>query len=90
MRVKPSPGLSVRDPATMNLLSDEGLEVPDGDILWTKLLNDKDVVLMSSDQPVEPPPVEPPAESPPVETAVISPPPADAALDQPEQKGETS
>ena len=81
MRVKPAPGLSVRDPASMQLLSDEGLEVPDGDILWTRLLNDKDVVLMPSDWSSEPP-ADPP---PPIETPAES-----ADLNPPEEKGETS
>lgn len=44
MRVKPAPGLSVRDPLTKQLLTDEGIQVPDGDIVWTKMLNDGDVV----------------------------------------------
>ena len=45
MIVKPAPGLSVRDPASKQLLPPEGIEVPDGDIFWTRALNDKDVVL---------------------------------------------
>ncbi len=45
MRVKPAPGLQVRNPADMQLLPPEGIDVPDDSILWTKLLNDKDVVL---------------------------------------------
>jgi hypothetical protein len=47
MRVKPAPGLSVRNPADKQLLPPEGIDVPDGDILWTKILNDGDVVLVS-------------------------------------------
>jgi hypothetical protein len=45
MIVKPAPGLKVRDPATKRLLPEEGITVPDGDILWTRALNDGDVVL---------------------------------------------
>lgn len=44
MRVKPAPGLSVRNPADKQLLPQEGIDVPDGDILWTKMINDGDVV----------------------------------------------
>lgn len=45
MRIKPAPGLSVRDPVTKQLLPADGIEVPDGDIFWTRCLNDGDVVL---------------------------------------------
>lgn len=44
MRIKPAPGLKVRDPVTKQLLPDEGIEVPDESILWNKILNDGDVV----------------------------------------------
>ncbi|MFX1674053.1 DUF2635 domain-containing protein [Paraburkholderia sp. A2WS-5] len=44
MRVKPAPGLSVRDPETKQLLPEEGIDVPDDSILWNKILNDGDVV----------------------------------------------
>jgi hypothetical protein len=46
MRVKPAAGLSVRDPLTKKLLPPEGIDVPDGDILWTKMHNDGDVVII--------------------------------------------
>jgi hypothetical protein len=49
MRVKPAPGLSVRDPVTKQLLPADGIDVPDGDIFWTRCLNDKDVVLGSAE-----------------------------------------
>jgi hypothetical protein len=52
MRVKPAPGLTVRDPFTKRLLTDEGIEVPDGSILWTKMLNDGDVYTEYSAPPV--------------------------------------
>lgn len=48
MRVKPAPGLQVRNPADKQLLPPEGIDVPDDSILWTKLLNDKDVVLVTA------------------------------------------
>jgi hypothetical protein len=46
MRVKPAPGLQVRNPADKQLLPPEGIDVPDESILWTKILNDGDVVLV--------------------------------------------
>lgn len=46
MRVKPAPGLSVRDPETKQLLPADGIDVPDDSILWNKILNDGDVVLV--------------------------------------------
>jgi len=48
MRVKPAPGLSVRNPDTKELLPPEGIDVPDDSILWNKLLNDGDVVQIKS------------------------------------------
>jgi hypothetical protein len=48
MRIKPAPGLSVRNPADKQLLPPEGIDVPDDDILWTKILNDGDVVLVTA------------------------------------------
>ncbi len=61
MRVKPAPGLSVRDPATKKLLPPEGIDVPDDSILWAKMLNDGDVVRVSTTQPPSPlpPPLSP-------------------------------
>jgi hypothetical protein len=47
MRVKPAPGLSVRDPETKQLLPADGIDVPDNSILWNKILNDGDVVRVS-------------------------------------------
>jgi len=44
MRVKPAPDLQVRNPADKQLLPPEGIDVPDDSILWTKILNDGDVV----------------------------------------------
>jgi hypothetical protein len=51
MRIKPAPGLSVRDPVTKQLLPADGIEVPDGDIFWTRCLNDGDVVLVTPESP---------------------------------------
>ncbi|NYH21387.1 DUF2635 domain-containing protein [Paraburkholderia bryophila] len=48
MRIKPAPGLSVRDPETKQLLPADGIDVPDDSILWTKILNDGDVVLVTA------------------------------------------
>ena len=48
MRVKPAPGLSVRNPDTKELLPPEGIDVPDDSILWNKFLNDGDVVQIKS------------------------------------------
>lgn len=56
MRVKPAPGLSVRDPLTKRLLTEEGIEVPDGSILWTKMLNDGDVFTEYGSPPPVPTP----------------------------------
>jgi hypothetical protein len=53
MRVKPAPGLKVRDPETKKLLPPEGIDVPDDSILWTKLLNHGDVVLVKDEKPLK-------------------------------------
>jgi hypothetical protein len=53
MRVKPAPGLKVRDPDTKKLLPPEGIDVPDDSILWTKLLNHGDVVLVKDEKPAK-------------------------------------
>lgn len=47
MIVKPAPGLKVRHPVTKQFLPPEGIEVPDGDIFWTRVANDGDVVVES-------------------------------------------
>ncbi|VWC79023.1 hypothetical protein BLA17378_03784 [Burkholderia aenigmatica] len=44
MRVKPAPGLQVRDPHTKKLLPADGIEVPDDSPVWNRILNDRDVV----------------------------------------------
>ncbi|PXX49374.1 DUF2635 domain-containing protein [Aquitalea magnusonii] len=51
MFVKPAPGLSVRDPDLLDLLPDEGREVPDTDY-WQRRVRDKDVELVGAPQPV--------------------------------------
>lgn len=45
MKVYPSPGLSVRDPVTKQLLDENGLEVAEGDLYMDRLLRDNDVTL---------------------------------------------
>ncbi|CDN60042.1 Mu-like prophage FluMu protein GP38 [Burkholderia cenocepacia H111] len=45
MIVKPAPGLKVRHPVTKQFLPPEGIEVPDGDIFWTRAASDRDVVI---------------------------------------------
>ncbi|WP_321810073.1 DUF2635 domain-containing protein [Burkholderia sp. BCC1985] len=49
MIVKPAPGLKVRHPVTKQFLPPEGIEVPDGDIFWTRAANDGDVVIEQVD-----------------------------------------
>ena len=44
MRVKPAPGLVVRDPLSRRPVPAEGLEVPDTDSFWLRRLRDGDVV----------------------------------------------
>ena len=44
MWIKPAPGLKVRNPLTMKLLPDTGIEVPDGDLRWNRLIAHGDVV----------------------------------------------
>lgn len=54
MRIKPAPGLQVRDPVTKQLLPADGIDVPDDSILWNKILNDGDVVRVASTKAVAP------------------------------------
>jgi hypothetical protein len=49
MKVFPAPGLLVRDPATKTHVPAEGLDVPDGDLFWNRLLRDGDVTLTPPD-----------------------------------------
>ncbi|MHB9833826.1 DUF2635 domain-containing protein [Paraburkholderia terrae] len=50
MKVFPAPGLLVRDPVTKtHVPADEGLDVPDGDLFWNRLLRDGDVTLTPPD-----------------------------------------
>jgi hypothetical protein len=44
MRVIPAPGLQVRDPATLQRVPDEGIDIDPTDLIWARLLADKDVV----------------------------------------------
>ncbi|MEK6420022.1 MAG: DUF2635 domain-containing protein [Burkholderia gladioli] len=48
MRVKPAPGLQVRDPFTKMLLPADGIDVPDNSPVWNRILNDRDVVRVES------------------------------------------
>ncbi|WP_175829717.1 DUF2635 domain-containing protein [Burkholderia cepacia] len=54
MRVKPAPGLQVRDPITKKLLTADGIEVPDDSPVWNRILNDGDVVRVEQAVPVAP------------------------------------
>lgn len=45
MRVKPAPGMTVRDPRTMAVLPEEGREVSDDDLFWARRIRDGDVVV---------------------------------------------
>lgn len=45
MKIRPVPGLLVRDPATMAELPPEGIEVAETDLHWARLLRDGDVVI---------------------------------------------
>ncbi|AMU15139.1 MULTISPECIES: DUF2635 domain-containing protein [Burkholderia cepacia complex] len=54
MRVKPAPGLKVRDPHTKKLLPDDGIDVPDDSPVWNRILNDGDVVRVELPATAEP------------------------------------
>ncbi len=49
MRVIPAPGLQVRDPATLQMVPPEGIDIDPTDLTWARLLQDGDVV----EQPVK-------------------------------------
>lgn len=51
MFIKPAPGLRIRDPHTKQFLPDDGVEVPNDDLFWHRLINDGDVILVPPDQP---------------------------------------
>lgn len=86
MRVKPAPGLKVRDPSTKLLLPDDGIDVPDDSILWTRMLNDGDVVMASTSTPPGEAPEALPVTPPVVAESVAGHAPAAT----PEQEGEQS
>ncbi|WP_070106490.1 DUF2635 domain-containing protein [Burkholderia plantarii] len=56
MRVKPAPGLQVRDPFTKKLLPADGIDVPDDSPVWNRILNDGDVVLVAPAKAAAPAP----------------------------------
>lgn len=47
MFVTPKQGLNIFDPISKDRIPPEGREVPDGDVYWTRLLIDGDIVLAS-------------------------------------------
>lgn len=49
MKVKPAPGLKVRDPQTMLHIPDEGADVPESSY-WVRLLACGDVLRVDCDQ----------------------------------------
>ncbi len=53
MKVYPTPGLQTRDPVTKQLIPQDGLEVPDGDLFYAHRLRDNDVTL-TPPKPVKP------------------------------------
>lgn len=54
MKIKPAPGLKVRDPVTKLFIGDEH-EADERDLYWHCRLRDGDVVLVVADaEPVEP------------------------------------
>ncbi len=59
MKIKPAPGLSVRDPATMQLLPPEGITVEATDLHWARALRDGDVVEVSTVRPAPKPKADP-------------------------------
>ena len=44
MRVKPAPGLQVRDPATLELIPAEGVDFDPTNLIHVRLFNDGDLV----------------------------------------------
>lgn len=52
MKVKPAPGMTVRDPhPPYAILPPEGREVPDHDVFWNRRVRDGDVVVDKSATP---------------------------------------
>ena len=54
MKVLPVEGRAVRDPNSLQLLPDEGREVPDGDLFWTRRILDGDVTVAGAEQQAAP------------------------------------
>ncbi|WP_186151037.1 DUF2635 domain-containing protein [Burkholderia gladioli] len=57
MRVKPAPGLQVRDPFTKKLLPADGIDVPDDSPVWNRILNDGDILCVEPAKVAAPAPV---------------------------------
>jgi Protein of unknown function (DUF2635) len=47
MYIKPAPGIQTRDPVTLTLLPEEGMEVSDYDIFWNQRVDQGDVIKVS-------------------------------------------
>lgn len=58
MKVKPAPGMTLRDPETYAIVPEEGIEVDDSDLYWFRRLADGDAVKVDEAPPetTEPPP----------------------------------
>lgn len=48
MKIVPKAGLKIRDPHTLQVLPEDGKEVPDHDLFWHRLINDGDVTVVST------------------------------------------
>jgi hypothetical protein len=49
MKVKPAPGCAVRDPVSMQMLPEDGREVPDDDLYWVRRVRDGDVIVVTDE-----------------------------------------
>ena len=54
--VRPALDRVVRDPGTMEILPDEGWDVPNDDMFWTRRLRDADIFVGESKWDTPPPP----------------------------------
>ena len=53
MRVKPAPGLKVRDPKSMKFIPEEGIELKELNTYWVRRIQDGDVLEVPSQEPTE-------------------------------------